>query len=253
MGWTGSSQWNSLSWRNAPAPQVRGFWAGGDALTATGNAARFAGPWLQTPVFAVEYLSRTLGVTAMICGDSIEMGQSTLTNQANFLARGSWWLWSRGLRISAVNMAYGGKPSATFAPICRSAVRAFHPTMLMYPLWTPNDPWSGGRSQAQQQNAAALLAECVAPGCMAVAVTPAPQDRMTAQYYAVRDAVRTMFLDHAGAQKYLDLFTVYGDPAAGYDRFREGMTSDGLHPNDAGAEAAAAFAADRIKAWLELP
>lgn len=210
----------------------------------------------QSPIVGLQYLHRGNVVTVMGVGDSITDGRGTYLGEGLIMPAVEQ-ITSNDLAVEYANAGWSGQTASVFderaIDILNSDV--MRPDVLVIPAGSPNDPgnsaitdahvtsWRSGRARIQ---AAARKA-----GVPVVVWTVLPVNSAV-NNWGTSDAKRVTYnaevMAHAGqGTTVVDLATAYsGPPASGQVQIATGLTTDGIHPNDAGNAALAALLAPAL-------
>jgi lysophospholipase L1-like esterase len=195
----------------------------------------------------VQVLTRKPGIVGMVTGDSHQAGTTTTSQINNFLLQ---CLRTFGhstigmLPISVVNTAVGGATSQQIFPRMTALLNAVQPTFVVMPCWTFNERdgelFATPRAEDHVFTRMLLAAEQVrAAGAVPIFVTPFPRDpfgmtpEVLMSWLARREA--TMAMREFG-EVVLDVADLVGLVADGRftGTYRDGLSLDLMHPNDAG-------------------
>ena len=200
----------------------------------------------------VQALTRNSGIVGMVCGDSHQAGTASSAQINNFLVQcmvGIGQDTIGTIPAGVVNVATGGATSSQFFPRMVALLDAVRPEFVVLPAWSFNEHDGQQQAGANAQNilfARMLLAagQVREAGAVPIFMTPLPRDprSMTAAVVKVwldqRDAVLAL---GTSGEFVLDATPVLGAMADGVftGAYRDGMSLDSIHPNDAGHAAIA--------------
>ncbi len=227
---------------NSAGRDVTFMLGGGD--WATSPEARIGG-FRHTdisPVYCVQYLSRTRGATVLWGGDSHFAGDTTPGNISAFVLQSCLRISTPPLPVAAANYAWGGSPSMVFQPLLEHMVASLRPEILVLQGWSANDGPSPEAAQAYATRILHLAAQARAQGTVPILVT------RFARKTLAQNPREITFADHLRQQQLsmrapdmpvLDATPILEDPTHP-GLYRPGLSNDGIHPNGAGHAALAA-------------
>jgi hypothetical protein len=202
----------------------------------------------------IEVLTERPGYLILTGGDSHHMGSSTVSEINSYLPQAVLPIGAANVGrvpFGIMNVAQGGMTSRQFFPRLANAIAAAQPSVVILPGWTSNDLSGSVRADAAANTmfltrliATAEVARKV--GTIPIFLTPFPRDpaNMTeiqvGPWLALRQAILGM---EAAGEIVADATAVLGQRRSGvFDgTFIPNLTSDHVHPNDAGHAAVAAL------------
>ncbi len=226
------------------AHRGRHIWLGHAANTGTDYAdlpteSAFR-PWPLAPLFAVQYLTASLGIQGVLSGDSLTAAP-TDDCFTTPLHRAAWDLSTPDQPIEIASMAWGGTNSACYETMLRNNMAALRGSFVSYQPLSRNDTFTAAGLQL-------LLAKALAnaddfrmrygtvpmwniPGC-----TPSAHG-ISWQTHAFTDMrSRLQALARSSGMPLIDTPAVIGQPNLPW-LYRPGMSHDDTHPNFMAAEA----------------
>lgn len=201
---------------------------------------------------AVQFLTQHPGIVGMTTGDSHHQGTTSTSEFNGYLAQLSVALGQE--HIGAVpfgwaNCAVGGAVSQQFFAYLRALMSHVHPSYVILPGWTANemnesicaDATSNDRFFARLLQAADLVR---LNGAVPIWLTPFPRNEAFMrpdQQRAWQDLRQTILELRASGELVVDATAVLGRQTDGaFDgTYLPAMTTDHVHPNDAGHAAVA--------------
>ncbi|MDR3538214.1 MAG: hypothetical protein P4L71_17095 [Acetobacteraceae bacterium] len=200
-----------------------------------------------TPLAIVQFLTERAGVVGMVAGDSHHSGTGTTSGFNNFLAQFTTRLgqrYSGAVPFGFVNCAVGGIASKEMFAHLDALLPAIRPTFAVLPGWTYNEVYAGVHASAEANgefffSLLQAAQKCRALGVKPIFLTPFPRDAatMTAEVlHSWRDLRSRILQFQAEGGLLVDggraLGQRDGDELTG--TYLPGLSSDGIHPNDAG-------------------
>ena len=195
----------------------------------------------------VQAMTRNAGIVGMVTGDSHQAGSTTIGEMYNFVTQcllpiGQETVGS--IPIGIVSTAVGGAVSRQMFPRLTALLQAVRPAFTVLPGWTANEHDGTPPPTRMAEDivfARMLLAadEVRAAGAIPVFVTPLPVSPtfMTSETHARWLARRdTMLGMRASGELVIDGGELLSEQANGRltGTYREGLSSDAVHPNQAG-------------------
>jgi hypothetical protein len=195
----------------------------------------------------VQVMTRNAGIVGMVTGDSHQSGTNTRAQINNLLLQCILPIGQETvgtIPVGMVSTAAGGAISQQFFPRMTALLQAVRPAFVVMPGWTANE--LGGETHANQTAedivfARMLLAadEVRDAGALPIFLTPFPRDAafmtsaVLSTWLARREAMLAM---RAPGEFVLDATSLLGEKANGQftGTYLEGLSSDTVHPNDAG-------------------
>jgi hypothetical protein len=251
----GSDSFANWASRSAGLARFRVNSGSGDQRAATtGWVAANTGP-----LVGFGYSHNGLICNVMTIGDSIAEGRATYigagfglvaVESVNASSPKTWFTHS--------NAAWSGISSVAFVNQLFDALwYGIVPDIVIFPIGTPNDPGNASITTAHVNNwrsrVARTLALCARYGITPIAYTMLPCNTAV-NNWGTSDSLRTAYnaemlsaLAAAGVT-IVDLASVFsGTTTGGQVQYSVGLTTDGIHPNDAGIAVGAPY----IKAAIE--
>lgn len=240
---------------NAATPDNRGRLIdtsvfAGDAVGTLANAMLIGTKsFLLAPIFRFRHNT----VTVASVGDSISAGTGSAGGLSSWNRRACYDLSTPLAPVIPMNMGYASQPTATYLGAARVILAAARPTIAFYFPYSPNDAIS--TSQRKVMDAMARCADfidfCNANSIVPIIATPVPNNNLTEAEDALRKAIASAVVAMGAARDVVvaDFGAVTGDGATP-ERWRAGLSSDALHPSDAGHEAMAVAAKAAISTVL---
>jgi hypothetical protein len=205
---------------------------------------------------AVQFLTKHPGVVGMTTGDSHHQGTTSTGEFNSYMAQLSVALGQEHVGVVPfgwASCAVGGAVSQQFFPYLQALMRHVHPSYVVLPGWTANemngsacaDAISNDRFFARLLQAADLVR---LNGAVPIWLTPFPRNEafmQPDQQRAWRHLCWTILQLRASGELVVDATAVLGRQTDGeFDgTYLPTMTTDHVHPNDAGHAAVA----DRLK------
>jgi len=201
---------------------------------------------------AVQFLTKHPGIVGMTTGDSHHQGTTTTSEFNGYLAQLSTGLGEQ--HIGAVpfgwaSCAVGGAVSQQFFPYLQALIRHVNPSYVVLPGWTANE--TNGPVQADAIANDRFFARLLQVsdvvrlnGAMPIWLTPFPRNETFMQQTQLEAwrALRQDILQLQGSgEMVVDTTAVLGRQTDGvFDgTYLPAMTTDHVHPNDAGHAAVA--------------
>ena len=211
----------------------------------------------------VQLLTQKRGITGIAVGDSHAQGTGTTDQFSGFLHFATALLGQthgKDLPFGMANRGMGGLQSEEFFARFETLIQAVRPGYAVLPGWAFNDYVPDGSAYRLATNVfyARLLAAlelCSVHGIVPVAMTPFPRDaeHMTparlAPWHWLRDRILAL---RASGVTVIDATSILGHRENGVftGTYSQSLSSDGIHPNDAGHYAVGQALAAAIRAWL---
>jgi hypothetical protein len=212
-----------------------------DHATAPGPRVGGFRPWEATPVYCVQYMSRTRGVTVLWGGDSQFAGTATPGNIDSFALQTCLALSTAAMPVAAANYAWSGSPSILFLPLLERMLEACRPQIVLLQGFTGNDGPNPEGVQAYAARIMQLAARAQALGTLPVLLTRFPRASL-AQNPALAllaDQLRERQLhQNRPGLPVLDATLILEDPSEP-GIYRSGLSADRTHPNQTGHAALA--------------
>ena len=194
----------------------------------------------------VQVLTRNAGIVGMVCGDSHQAGTSAMGGANNFvvqslLGTGQTAIGTRPFGV--VCTAVGGVASQQIFPRMLALLHAVQPAFVILPGWTFNE--RDGEPHANERAESIFLArlllavdEVRSAGSVPILVTPFPRDAASiGPVLNVWSRQReTLLAMRASGELVFDATPLLGEARSGQltGTYRDGLSSDAVHPNDAG-------------------
>jgi lysophospholipase L1-like esterase len=214
----------------------------------------------------VQFLTKRAGIVGIATGDSHHQGTSTTDEFAGFLYRGTTMLGAkhRGrYPHGMVNCGVGGMTSRQFFSRLDALLPAVRPSYAVLPGWTFND--CSGKINADRRAMELFLARlvraveaCLRNNVLPILLTPFPRDpgNMTETQLEPWHWLRREIFDVAGADCIvIDASTALGRQQNGVldGTYLPDLSSDGIHPNDAGHSLIAGLLVSALEAMVPRP
>jgi hypothetical protein len=237
-----------------PRPEV-GLPSHGHVIQGNAAAPPFAGVARRDDrlfaCYGVECLSNAEVATVVAIGDSILHGSCSTGELSGPVARACVLASTSKRPIAFFNEAYPGRDSFGYHFNGARLIETLRPRVAVIQTWSQNEEWSRAASDRAFARALALADFAMRRGCAPILTTPAPvfAGRPAFDAHRVRNASRVREAGQNGL-RILDLDRIWGDggdPNAYRAAFDCG---DGMHPNDAGCEAAAKALAILVRETL---
>lgn len=245
---------NQYYWRGSKAPRV--LRTSNQAVQGVTNKAAFTSQaayaatkggddYAVVPV--VQYQTLARGHQVMICGDSIQEGIGGDVRCYGAMERSVYDLSTPERPLEYFNAALHAQGPDTYSRMLADHVATVRPTIVTYSPWSGNDVTAGsGLSAAAMRRLKASLGRVFstlqAAGLRPVVLFPEATPVNTGyRNVGANDQARRDFnanwLPKVSAgfviKGYAAAITGTRD-AAGQDQIKDGLTGDGVHPNDAG-------------------
>lgn len=254
----GSSD-NYANWATKTNRKVMMRHNDGDCITTPANFTSTTNR-IQSPIIGIQYVARGVVRNVLACGDSITDGRGTYIG-GGFIYESSVGLSDAdGVAIEYSNVAWPGVASATYQILFDDALTALAghmPDVAVLPIYSPNDT-GATPTQANVDLAAArglrMAGEAARRGVHPVLWTGLPVN--TAVYdVGALDAFRVAKNLQATSEwaprgfDVVDMATPMSGPIDGDGQypFAAGLTTDGIHPNDAGNTVMAAALTPKLR------
>lgn len=197
----------------------------------------------QSPIVGIQYLSRGKVINVAGVGDSITDGRGTYLGQG-FILPACASLSSDAAAIEYSNFGWSGQTAAIFAERAIDILQSdfVRPDVLVMPSQSPNDPTpvSAAGIAAAKVRRSRVLAECARYGVVPVLWTMLPVNSSVADYGSddanrVADNASVVALG-SRAMLVADTATAFSGATDGDGQvaIASGLTTDNIHPNDAG-------------------
>jgi hypothetical protein len=195
----------------------------------------------------IQVITRSTGIVGMVTGDSHQSGSSTKSEINNFLLQCLLPIGQASvgkIPVGIVNTAVGGANSQQFFPRLTALLRAVRPAFVMLPSWSANE--GAGTSYASRTAEDVLFARMLLAadevrdaGAVPIFMTPFPRDALfmtpsvLSPWLARREAILAMRMS---GELVLDATLCLGEKMNRQftGTYREGLSFDATHPNDAG-------------------
>jgi len=231
--------------RAVPAPQGRDIMAkmcvDQDHATAPGRRVGGFHPWEASPVYCVQYVSRTRGATVLWGGDSWFAGDTTPGKLDGFGLQSCIALSTPALPVAPANYAWSGSPSGLFLPLLERMLAACRPQIVLLPGWAGNDRPTPEVSATYDRQVMQLVDQSQRLGAVPVLLTRFPRISL------VQDRAGALLADRLRKQQLrlsrngtlvLDTTPTLEDPRQ-TSTYRDGLSADHTHPNESGHAALA--------------
>lgn len=212
-----------------------------------GNLSATSADWSSatasnnTPILGVQYMSRGKVITVATCGDSIAEGNSTYRGDGyaypaiNSLNRA-------GKSYDYMNLSWSGASSPTILTNIEDAITAgIIPDVLIINAGTANDnaePIVDANITSSRTFMSRILALCQDNQIIPVITTQPPVNTAVKNYGSSdskRVALNTSILSDYSSFDVVDFSTIIsGKEVSDQVQIVEGLTDDGIHPNDTG-------------------
>lgn len=191
------------------------------------------------PLFAVQYLSQSAGVSVLSTGDSQLSGVTTTGGIANFVTRACNAISTPALPVVNMQASWSGQTSDTFYPLFMSFLPLVRPSVVVLEGLTTNEATTAW-STKYEARLSTMVAAAQNVGARVIVVTPLPRNSigasasLTAAWLVARAKILAMqnvtVFDGGG---------IVGTKAAGiYDaNWNAAYSSDMTHATDAGTTA----------------
>lgn len=262
---------NQYYWRGSKAPRV--LRTSNQAVQGVTNKAAFTSQaayaatkggddYAVVPV--VQYQTVARGHQVMICGDSIQEGIGGDVRCYGVMERSVYELSTPERPLEYFNAALHAQGPDIYSRMLADHVATVRPTIVTYSPWSGNDVTAGsGLSAAAMRRLKASLGRVFstlqAAGLRPVVLFPEATPVNTGyRNVGANDQARRDFnanwLPKVSAgfmiKGYAAALTGTRD-AAGQDQIKDGLTGDGVHPNDAGHDALKAVVKPYFKRLLD--
>ncbi len=202
----------------------------------------------------VQFLTAHTGVVGMTTGDSHHIGTGTTASLYNYLSQAILALGRRHvgrIPFGLANCSQGGADSQRFFPCLQTLLPSVRPGFVVLPGWTYNE--MNGAEHADATACRRFLARLLmvadtvrASGAVPIFLTPFPRDAeaMRPDRLAAWQMLRRTILDlRTQGDIVVDAGAVLGNHAGCEldGTYVAALTTDGIHPNDAGHAAVAAL------------
>lgn len=244
---------------NDPAGRI------GWTFSVTGDSvgATVSSPARDVTNFGViQYLARGKVITVAAFGDSITAGSSAVRAYQSWAYKACAQLSDNyGMSIQYANCGWAGQTTAQILTRLTYNLPLMTPDVVLIPAFSPNDasPPTAASIAAQRSNLVQAVNLCRQYGAIPIIWTGIPKSATatTAAWTQVADDLRkalnaSVLNEYGTAMITMDLASVMGDGSSP-ERIRSAalgypadLSTDWLHPNDAGYEAMAAVAAPQI-------
>jgi hypothetical protein len=225
------------------AHRGRHFWLGRAAGTGADHAdnptATAYRPWAIAPLFAIQYLTPSMGIQGVLNGDSLTAAPMN-DRFSTPLHRAAWDLSTPDLPIEIASMAWGSTGAAGYEVMLRNNMAALRGSFVAYQPISRNDTFNAAGLQL-------LLAKALAnadafrasygsatlwniAGCIPSAEG---NPRQTHAFTDMRSRLQALTL--SSGVPLIDAPAVIGQPDSPW-LYRAGMSDDDTHPNFAAAE-----------------
>jgi len=210
--------------------QAGNAWSTPSLFTSTTSTGIF-------PVIAIQYISRKVGRTILVCGDSITRGTGATLKNNGWAQRLMGLLSTPSAPVSVVNLGWGSQTSNQYSARLQYALsNGISPTLVCYAGWCPN----GAVPLTQTDYGRVALALGIASAACIQAQIPMvvwgvlPTDS-TSKNWGASDSYRTAWRTVLAQQKtYLDVSSLVPvTVVSGQEIPSAGYFADGLHPSDA--------------------
>ena len=227
-----------------------------DAVTTPGNLSQNT---LQCGIPSIiQYATRRIGLNVMIVADSVGEGSSpaesgvSSTRAWGWAHRAVYALSTPDFPIELANLAWGGQNSAQYTQRLIDLLKlndadgfpVFRPDVLIYSPFCINDGTPTAAIIASQAaQTAKVLALCHTLNILPILYTGSLLDSLSLADDAYRSTFTTQLkaMGTNGEYIVIDTAGIWGTGATP-DRWASGLVcSDGMHPSDAGKDAAAAL------------
>jgi hypothetical protein len=192
--------------------------------------------WSSNPFYCVQYLSSTRGATVLWGGDSHFAGDTTPGGVDAFPLRSCLKISTPDCPVAGANYAWGGSPSMIFLPILDRMLEACRPQFVVLQGWTANDGPAEASAIAYSDQILRLAAKARQMGAFPIMSTRFPRNTLARNPDELRvtEWLRRRQLALSGREMVvLDAAEVLDDPLRP-GTYRDGLSNDGVHPNDAG-------------------
>jgi lysophospholipase L1-like esterase len=245
-------------WSGAPDPAIGRSYA----ATLTGGDGA-APPWLigwRNPSFsagyAIQYISRIPGVTIIAIGDSIAASARTSGHISGHAYRASVLLSRPNQPVAFFNEAVSGRGSVDFIANGRRQIALLRLQFGILQCWSANDPATQAAAEAALCRSVELAAWARDRGCVLVLCTAAPVYGKHPANYEMHRVWNNDQVRQAAARlglPLLDLDRIWGNGGMPNSYRATFDSGDHMHPNDAGAAAAAVVLAGLLRPLLPMP
>ena len=239
------------------AHRGRHFWTGHASNTSVDHADNPTGttfrPRAIAPLFAIQYLTTSLGVQGVLNGDSLT---STPTNDwfSTPLHRAAWDLSTPDCPIEMASMAWGSTRSDGYELMLRNNMSTLRGSFVSYQPLSRNDTFTAPGLQLLLAKALANVdvfrAHYGSAALWNIAGCIPSADGNARQVEAFTDMrSRLQAVARSTGMPLIDAPAVIGQPDQPW-LYRDGMSDDNTHPNFAAAEAVVPMAKAALRQLL---
>jgi len=222
-----------------------------DSADYIANKAGFNSPVSaprQVPL-AIRYRARGTVRTLMLVGDSIGAGLGASNQLDGYVNKLRNTLSSGAAPVELCNLGWAGQSSANYSGRALDVLSAgIVPTWLLYHAYSPNDsagPLTDAQINAQKSQMVEVIAAAFSAGAAPVIANGMPTNTAS-KNWGSSDSLRVALNAALAAMPGVtvaDISTpVSGAVSSGQVQIASGMTTDNIHPSDAGHAAMAAAA-----------
>ena len=212
------------------------------SFTAPADAPRFV-------PFAIRYRARGAVRTLMCVGDSIAAGHGATNVLDGYTNKLRQALSSTGAPVEFCNLGWSGQASVDYYKRALDVLSAgIVPTWLLYHAYSPNDssgPLTAAQINAQKSQMVEVIAAAFSAGAAPVIANGMPTNTAS-KNWGSSDSLRVALNAALAAMpgvNVADISTpISGTVSSGQVQIASGMTTDNIHPSDAGHSAMAASA-----------
>jgi hypothetical protein len=226
------------------AHRGRHFWLGSASSPGVDDADNPAAATFKSsqigPLFAIQYLTSSLGIQGVLSGDSLTAAP-TNDRYSTPLHRAAWDMSTPDMPIEFASMAWGAAGSACYDAMLRNNMPALRGSFVAYQPISRNDGFIAAALHLLLAKALANV-DAFRAGYGTVAlwniagIIPTA-DGDARQIHAFTDMrSRLQALARSSGMPLIDAPAVIGQPEAPW-LYRAGMTDDDTHPNFTAAEA----------------
>lgn len=239
------------------AHRGRHYWTGHAASTGVDYADKPTGTAFRTrpiaPLFAIQYLTPSLGIQGVLNGDSLS---TTPTNDwfSTPLHRAAWDLSTPDRPIEIASMGWGSTGYAGYEAMLRHNMAALRASFVSYQPISRNDTFTAAGLQLllakALANADAFRASYGSAVVWNIAGCIPSADGNARQSHAFTDMrCRLQALAQSSGVPLIDAPAVIGQVELPW-LYRAGMSDDNTHPNFAAAEAVVPMASAALRSLI---
>lgn len=240
------------------AHRGRYFWSGCAQISGVDYAdspgETLFKPWRIAPLFAIQYLTTSMGIQGVLNGESLTASPAD-DGFSTPLHRAAWDLSTPDLPVEIASMAWGGTGSACYEVMLRNNMAALRGSFVAYQPMSRNDWFTTAGLQLllakSLANADAFRASYGSAALWNIAGCIPTADGDVRQSHAFSDMrARLQALARSSGVPLIDAPAVIGLPDLPW-LYRDGMSDDGVHPNFAAAEAVVPLARAALRALID--